>query len=70
MLTTIRADDPNEIVDFEATNREMAAPLGVDSRDGRTIICHLSNLHCQLGNWLVMPCRPQYLQFRDYLRCP
>ena len=24
----------------------------------------------QLGNWLVMPCRPQYLQFRDYLRCP
>ncbi len=24
----------------------------------------------QLGNWLVMLCRLQYLQLRDYLPCP
>ena len=26
--------------------------------------------HYQLGNWLVMLCRPQYLQLRCYLPCP
>jgi len=30
----------------------------------------LNGLDYQLGKWLVMSCRPQYLQFRDYLRCP
>ena len=30
----------------------------------------LNGLDYQLVKWLVMSCRPQYLQFRDYLRCP
>jgi hypothetical protein len=30
----------------------------------------LSGLDYQLGNWLVMLCRPQYLQLRDYSPCP